>query len=233
MFIIRSEIWICCYNFAINCSTRRRNFYEKNCFRNRFARFVRLVGICRYSSAGRAAADTFAKEESQKNKADKVARVPFQMRVKSNVSEPTLTIPRSELKNLRAQLDALDGGENLAGVGFSQTQTLVGGLFFSLAFIFGGVWIARGKSFGTNQKLVAGLLLGLMFGAATISVFANVAPPPIKGIDGSLFSPEMLGSWRGAQGELKIVVTSDKNSGDRILLEIPPGKDTDKDKSEE
>ena len=156
--------------------------------------------------------------------AAKAIRVPFNLVINS-VDEPVLEIPHGSLKKLRAQLDALDGGDangtTIAETSaFSQTQTLVSGLFLSLAMIFGGVWFVRGKASGVNPKIAAGALICLFVGAAAFAVFANVAPPPIKNIDSRLFSDAMLGSWSGAEGTVKIEII-EKNGDGRITLNIP------------
>ena len=160
--------------------------------------------------------------------AAKEVRVPFNLRVQYNYTEPVLQIPRQSIKSLRAQLDALDGGETngatIAGTSaWSSTQTLMSGLFLSLAMIFGGVWFVRGKNFGKIQKTAASALVCLFVGAGAFAVFANVAPPPITVLDGNLFSGQMRGSYRGAVGTVKIEL-ADKDD-DRITLIIPHGQD--------
>jgi hypothetical protein len=153
----------------------------------------------------------------------KVKRMQMSIRVNPNVDEPTLRIPRSALKDLRAQLDELDGGSsNIAAVSsISGTQTLMSGLFFSAAMIFGGVWMFRGKTLGKNQKIVAGLLIFAFISASVVTVFANVAPPPLRGLNADLFSDKMQSYWSGASGTVKIEITDYTYRGSEFELTIP------------
>ena len=99
-----------------------------------------------------------------------------------NAKEARLLIPKSQIKQLRAELESLDEDNgNTASVsgGFTRLQTIVSGTFLSLAFVFGGMWFVRsGRSAANGGKAlaIAAVLGGI--GAATTVVFANVGPPP-------------------------------------------------------
>lgn len=153
----------------------------------------------------------------------KSQKMQMSIRVNPNVDEPTLKIPRSVIKDLRAQLDEIDGGSsNVAQAsGISKTQTLMSGLFFSAALIFGGVWMFRGKSLAKNQKVVAGLLVFAFLGASVYTVSANVAPPPLQGLKADLFSDKMRNSIRGATGTINVEIDNDSYQGRQIQLTIP------------
>ena len=155
----------------------------------------------------------------------KSQKMQMSIRVNPNTEEPTLVIPRGALNNLRAQLDEIDGGSsNVAQAsGISGTQTLMSGLFFSAALIFGGVWMFRGKSLAKNQKIVAGLLIFAFLGASVYTVSANVAPPPFIGIKADVFSDKMRTSWRGAVGEVKVEIDENSRNGSMIELWVPRG----------
>lgn len=155
------------------------------------------------------------------NKKDK--KMQMSIRVNPNVSEPTLRIPRSAVKDLRAQLDETGGeNSNAAGVqSVSGTQTLVSGLFFAAALTFGGVWMFRGKSLGKTQKIVSGLLIFGLLGASVYTVFANVAPPAYAGLKADMFSDKMKNHWRGASGTVKIEIADYDYQGAPIELIIP------------
>src|SRR5260221_7535401 len=65
-----------------------------------------------------------------------------------DAKEARLIIPKSQIKQLRAELEKLDDdSDNTAAVtvpgGLSRTQTIVSGTFLSLALVFGGVWVVR------------------------------------------------------------------------------------------
>lgn len=164
--------------------------------------------------------------ETKSNKKEK--RMSLSISVNPNYKEPVLRIPRGAVKNLRAQLDDIEetNSNYAGGMSISRTQTLMSGLFFSLALVFGGVWVLRGKSFGKNQKIVSGLLIFGLLGASVYTVFANAAPPPLQGIDDSLFSDKMKSRWRGARGTVKIEISENEDSGSPIQLIVPSSRNS-------
>jgi len=142
------------------------------------------------------------------------------IRLDRSATEATLIIPKSQVSQLRAQLDELDSEPILT---FSRTQTIVSGLFLSLAIVFGGVWFSkRGKP---NKTLVAGAVLFLI-GAGTTFVFANVGPPAqLRSITGKLFNKETFGGWKQATGKIKLKVA---DTGNIIELHVPDKVEEDK-----
>jgi hypothetical protein len=134
------------------------------------------------------------------------------IRLDPNADEATLVIPKSQISQLRAQLDGLDTEPLLS---FSRTQTIVSGLFLSLAIVFGGVWFARrGKP---NKLTVAGAVLLLLGSAATV-VFANVGPPTeLRSISGKLFDKKTFQGWSRASGKIKIKVAENGNAVELLV----------------
>jgi hypothetical protein len=136
-----------------------------------------------------------------------------------------LKIPRSQIAQLRAQLDELDGGgNNTAAVsssgGFTRLQTIVSGAFLSLALVFGGLWFARSKKIDTKgaRGLAIGAFLFLSGAVATV-VMANAGPPDeARSITGKIFS-EPVHSYKQASGEIKLMVSDEE--GDRVVLVVP------------
>ncbi len=145
------------------------------------------------------------------------------IRLDKNAKEARLVIPRAQLAQLRAELDALDedAGERQAFLSLSRTQTIAGGLFLSLAFITGGVWFARAKQDAkavSGKTLAAGAVL-LLVGAAATFTFANVGPPPeLRSISSKLFDKKVFGYWRGASGRIKIEVTDETASTVQLIV---------------
>ena len=129
-----------------------------------------------------------------------------------------LIVPKNQLNQLRAELDALDGGAPTFS-GISRAQTIAGGLFLSLAFIFGGVWFVRsGKNASKKVKIAAaGALLFFSGGFATIA-FANIGPPTTADITSRIFNAESFRHPLGLQGDIKLEV---RDNADRILLIVP------------
>jgi hypothetical protein len=147
-----------------------------------------------------------------------------------------LKIPKSQIAQLRAQLDELDGGGNSAaaaagtGLSVSRIQTIVSGAFLSLAIVFGGLWFVRSKTSkppkngvsktGQTGKTAAILAVLFLSGAAATAVVANVGPPPeARSISGKLFT-DYVHQYMQASGNIKLVVNDDKNE-ESIVLEVP------------
>lgn len=149
------------------------------------------------------------------------------IRLNPNVEEATLEIPKDAIKGLRAALENIDDNGASAGTtgGFNitPTQTLMSGLFLSLALTVGGVWIFKSKPTGNATKVAAGLIAAMFFGGCATLIFANAAPPPIKGINADLFSDQLRRNWRGANGSVKVVVVERNYEGAPIVLTVPRG----------
>jgi hypothetical protein len=168
-----------------------------------------------------------AKPEKPKAEKPKTSyETTLDIRLREDAKEAKLIIPRSQIKQLRAQLEALDNGlENTAALtssGFSGTQTVMSGLFLSLAIVLGGVWFMRsGKASPTaNKGVIAAALLSCI--ASATLVFANAGPPPeARTITGKMFSQAMH-IYGFGWGKIKVETTDDDN--DRITLIVPNPK---------
>lgn len=171
-------------------------------------------------------ADIAKPEKPKDEKAKASYETTLDIRLRADAKEAKLIIPKSQIKQLRAQLDALDNGsENTAAVigsGFSGTQTIMSGLFLSLAIVFGGVWFMRSGKANTNANkgVIAAVLLSFI--ASATFVFANAGPPPeARSITGKMFSQAMH-LYGFGWGKIKVETTDDDN--DRITLIVPDPK---------
>src|SRR5580765_3047069 len=95
------------------------------------------------------------------------------IRLDPDAKEARLIIPRSQIKQLRAELEKLDDeSDNTAAVttpgDLSRTQTIMSGTFLSLALVFGGIWFVRSGKAGT--KTGKGLVI-----LAVVAGFASAA----------------------------------------------------------
>lgn len=151
--------------------------------------------------------------------------------LRSDVKVPTLKIRREALKQLRAAIDEADDSQNAVAStgdlpGYSRLQTIVGGALFSLAFVFGGVWLMRSKS--TPSRLAMSLLVFAGFGLGAIVVFGNSPPPSVVGLTTRIFDKHTK-TYGYAAGNLKIQVLDRKpgvftgSDQDDVILEIPNG----------
>jgi preprotein translocase subunit SecG len=172
-------------------------------------------------------------DKTPKPKAEKLVDAPMEIRLDSEAKEAKLLIPRSQLKSLRAALDDLDNGdENTAAVtasGFSRTQTIMAGLFMSLAIVFGGIWVARSGKMASKGVKAAVLTLGIgAIATAATFVYANAGPPAeARSITGKMFS-QAVHIYGFGWGQVKIGISDT----DRVRLIVPDPKD-DKPSGEE
>lgn len=146
--------------------------------------------------------------------------------LRRDAKEARLIIPKSQIKQLRAELEQLDddAANTSASLNFTKTQTVVSGLFLSLALVFGGVWLARsGKNASkTGKVLVIGAIL-FSTGAFAAVAFGNIGPPiEARSITGKIFS-DAVHQYKQASGAIT-VETSD--TADHIQLIVPdaPGE---------
>lgn len=130
-----------------------------------------------------------------------------------NAKEARLVIPKGQIKQLRAELEQLDNeSDNLAAAaasdGLSRTQTIVSGLFLSLAFIFGGVWAVRsGKLTTRSGKAAAAGFVLFATGAFATFVYANAGPPAeARSITGKMFS-QAVHLYGFGSGKIKLEVS--------------------------
>lgn len=167
-------------------------------------------------------------EKTPKPKVSKSIETQMTIRLDSEAKEARLIIPKSQIKQLRAELEQMDGDwDNTAAVttpsSFSRTQTIVSGSFLSLALVFGGLWFVRsGKSTTkTGKGLVVLAVVTGVVSAATL-VYANAGPPQeARSITGKMFSQAVHIYGRGwgkvkletrDQQQIELIVPNPKSS---------------------
>lgn len=143
------------------------------------------------------------------------------IRLDKKASEARLIIPKSQIKELRAVLEDLDDDTGNTAMNITRTQTIVSGLFLSLAMVFGGVWFARvRRTDGKINKTIAAAIMLFLVGSAATVAFANMGPPTeLRSISGKLFNKQIFGGWNSASGKIKIEVS--ENEGSMIELVVP------------
>jgi hypothetical protein len=172
--------------------------------------------------------------EPPKPKSSKAIDTSMTIRISRDAKEAKLIIPKSQVKQLRAQLEELDGDTDAnasLNLNFTRVQTIAGGMFLSLAFVFGGVWFARVRKTGlkANKTLVIGAALCLS-GALTTIAFANAGPPPeARSITGKMFT-QAVHLYKFGTGKIKLETSDDARN---IELIVPDTPDKDKPNGEE
>lgn len=160
-----------------------------------------------------------------KPKAEKLIDSDMDIRLDRDAKEAKLLIPKLQIRELRAALEQLDNGDTIATVtstGFSRAQTIVSGLFMSLAIVFGGIWFARSGKLATKGVKTAVIAIGVTaIATAATFVYANAGPPSeARSITGKMFS-QAVHIYGFGYGKVKLGVSDD----DRIRLVVPDPKD--------
>jgi len=167
-------------------------------------------------------ADIAKPEKSPKAGSKKAIETTMMIHLKRDAKEAVLVIPKDQIRQLRAQLDELDGKENTAALtsssGIIRTQTIVSGTFLSLALIFGGMFFVRsGKNVTKAGKTLAILTIVACVGSAATFVFANAGPPPeARSITGKMFS-QAVHIYGFGSGKVRLETTTDRDSIDLIV----------------
>lgn len=135
-----------------------------------------------------------------------------------NATEAKLVIPRSQLNQLRAELDELDNDGNVTAAvaaepaSFARLQTIVSGVLLSLTLVFGGLWFVRS---GRSPKALTILTVAGVVSTATF-VYANVGPPPeARSITGKIFA-QPVHIYKQASGKISVETTT----ADRQVIEL-------------
>jgi len=138
------------------------------------------------------------------------------IRLRRDAKEAKLILSKAQLNQLRAELDAIDGGAtDTASAGITGIQTIAGGLFLSLAMVFAGVWFVRS---GRMTKPVATGMILLAGGALATMVYANAGPPPeARSITGKMFAQGMH-YYKFGGGAIKLEVSAEE---DNPVLIVP------------
>ena len=147
----------------------------------------------------------------------------MRIRLDRNATEAKLILPKSQIKQLRAELEQLDSESDDTAVvtNTSRTQTIVSGAFLSLALVFGGMWFVRsGKSATKSGKSLMILAIVAGVGSAATLVYANAGPPPITSITGNIFNRDAI-RYRSINAPVKIEM-SDDNSVQFIVPDPQP-----------
>lgn len=139
----------------------------------------------------------------------KGAEADMVIRIDSGASEAKLVVPKTHLKKLRAELEALDQGNEdntaEAGTSIQRIQTIVGGIFLSLAFVFGGFWIVKRN--GKGAAAAGTIAVMLTAGAAVSLVYANVGPPPsARKMTSKIFDPNVIRPYNFISGKIRVEV---------------------------
>lgn len=183
--------------------------------------FIALLSIAIF-------ADVRVDTPTPKPKTGKSIETLLRVDIKKDAKEARLLIPKNQLKQLRAELEELDDDSgNTASLGFTKTQTIISGLFMTLAFVFGGVWLSRSRKIDTRASkiLVIGSVLFLSGAVATIA-FANAGPPPeARSLTNKFFS-QGVNIYKFGSGKVKLETSTEVDIPTLIVPDVPEEKKT-------
>ena len=151
------------------------------------------------------------------------------IRLDRDATEAKLILPRSQIKQLRAALDDLDQDDDSTTAatvgGFSRTQTIVSGMFLSLAFVFGGMWFVRsGRSATKTGKALVILAAIAGIGSAATFIYANAGPPAeARSITGKMFS-QAVHIYKFGTGAVTLETKEDDSRGVEFIVPDPADK---------
>ena len=141
--------------------------------------------------------------------------------------DAVLQIRQSDLKELRAALDGVEGSTTIAAaITNSGPRTIIAGLLLCLSLSIGGVWLVRSmrspSTLSRGQKAVAILLVATAtIGVAAIITRANAGPPPSYRWRNL---PTALASGKAHQGPIIIQVVPDDAISGGLKLILPMKK---------
>jgi hypothetical protein len=160
-----------------------------------------------------------------KPKANKSIETNLRVEIRRDAKEAKLLIPKNQLKQLRAELEGLDDPDDTFAFSISKTQTVISGMFVSLAFVFGGVWLMRSRKIETKASkiLVIGSVLFLS-GAVVTMVYANAGPPPeARSLTNKFFSPG-VNIYKFGSGKIKLETSNEVQYPTLIVPDVPEEK---------
>lgn len=149
------------------------------------------------------------------------------IKLDQNEKVARLEIPKSQLKQLRAELEELDRDtDTAAGVAegpITRTQTIVSGAFLSLAFVFGGIWFVRSGRSPSRSKTLVLIAAAAGIGSAVTFVYANVGPPPeAREITSKLFDQKVFFPYKQASGAIRLATKENGNYVELIVPDVSP-----------
>lgn len=148
------------------------------------------------------------------------------IKIDGQAKDAKLIIPRSQIQQLRAELDAVDGGNNAtAAITFTSIQTIISGVLLSLAFLFGGLWLAR--SGRKHTKAVAAAVVVLTVGSIATFVYGNIGPPSeARSITGKMFT-QAVHMYKQGSGKIKLEVSDDARTPELVVPDVPKNERSD------
>jgi hypothetical protein len=145
------------------------------------------------------------------------------MRIQPNSKEngAKLLIPRAVFQQLKAEIEGNAApvvGATSSRLNLTGTQTVMTGIFLSLALAFGGVWLVRSRKHSekVSRGAIAVMVLAICGAVASIA-YANAGPPPVaRSLTSKILVPDA--QPYGVFGEVKVSVVDDSN---QIVLVLP------------
>jgi hypothetical protein len=134
-------------------------------------------------------------------------------------TEGTIVVTKSFIEKINAAAKAKGQTAMIEvegdGASVASTQTIVGGIFLSLAFVLGGVWLARSK--GQVSKPALGVMLLAVTGLGTTLVIGNVPPPKRIKLDSGIINGAKMND-SVAVGKMKLLLVDYEAREDVMIV---------------
>lgn len=132
-------------------------------------------------------------------------------------AEVQLVIPRALLQELGTEAGEGNAAPaaGLFGGSPGEARTVVAGVFLSLAFVLGGVWLVRSRR-GVRPRAALGALALAVLTAAGGAVYANAPPPRTRALNWNILVAEA--KRNGAAGPVRVTVAEE---GYEVVLILP------------
>lgn len=189
-----------------------------------------LAALMLLATTALAFADIANPDNRNRNQSNSDLKTQMQIATDDKAKEAKLIIPRSIFQQMRAQADGNNSQTTATTSRFfnmTGAQTAMSGIFLSLAFAFGGVWLVRSRKGveRTARAVALSVAILLIGGIAAGVAYANAGPPPVaRSLTSKILIQEL--QWWGAYGEVKVEIVEE---GNEIRLVLPRLKITDKD----
>jgi hypothetical protein len=177
-------------------------------------------------------ADIARPDGTPKAKTSKSIDTYLNIRLEKDAKEAKLIIPKNQIKELRAQLDAIENDDDTTAAtagSDNRISTIVSGAFLSAAFIFAGIWFVRSGRLNTKggKAAAVGVVL-LASGAFATMVYANAGPPSdARSITGRMFTRGMH-YYKFGGGKIKLEVSDTETTPKLIVPDdggLPTGEE--------
>ena len=141
-----------------------------------------------------------------------------------NAGEVRLVIPRSLLNQFLAENTGdASLAASLSGTTAPPAQTLIAGLFMSLAVVAGGFWLLRSRRKLAIRPIAPLIAVSALFAFAAVAAFGNAAPPNVFRFANPGNLGRLTASGLPLSGMVRVEIVPNGNEIKLIVPKAQPG----------